>query len=306
MRQSLEDFCRKNGQSQLLESWDAEKNAPLTPSGVSPGSHRAVWWRCEKGHSWQTQINTRVAGCGCPVCAGRTVLSEENSLAVLAPELTKEWDREKNGELTPSQVTCGTRRKVWWKCARGHSWCASVVSRTRHGSGCPVCTGRTVLPGFNDLASRSPAIAREWDAEKNAPLTPQSVSVCSNRKVWWRCPLGHGYQALISTRTMRNTGCPVCAGRKVLSGFNDLSTLEPLVAAQWHPTLNAPLTPADVTPGSHRIVWWKCPQGHIWKAVICSRTGRQSNGCPVCAGRFNETRRLRYDRLIKEAMERGG
>lgn len=40
-------------------------------------------------------------------------------------------------------------------------------------------------------------------------------------------------------------GCPYCAGRKVLPGFNDLASKSPDVAAQWNPALNGGLTPGN-------------------------------------------------------------
>ena len=39
---------------------------------------------------------------------------KENSLAVTHPELTVQWDYEKNGNLTPENVTAGSSKKVWW------------------------------------------------------------------------------------------------------------------------------------------------------------------------------------------------
>ena len=91
--------------------------------------------------------------------------------------------------------------------------------------------------------------------------------------------------------TCRGSGCPYCAGRLVLAGFNDLASLEPKVARQWHPTLNGGLTPEQVTAGSRRSVWWQCPEGHVWKARVHSRTGKQRYGCPVCAGRVKGSRK---------------
>ena len=96
---------------------------------------------------------------------------------------------------------------------------------------------------------------------------------------------------------MHGSCCPYCTGKKVLPGFNDLATLEPKIAA-WHPTLNGTLTPEMVTLGSHRKVWWQCPEGHVWKAVVYSRAGPQKCGCPVCAGKVKAARQQRY----KEAM----
>lgn len=293
MGEKLSAYCVRTGQDILLGQWDAERNGELTPETVSYGSQTKVWWVCEKGHRWQAQVKSRVSGCGCPVCSGRTLQPGENDLAALYPELAAQWHPELNGTLTPRDVMPGTRKKVWWQCEKGHVWQASVGSRTQ-GAGCPVCAGKAIAPGENDLASHFPEIAEEWDREKNGALTPETVTPYSNRRVWWRCELGHTYRAAVSHRTMRKGGCPYCAGRLVLPGFNDLATLEPEIAAQWHPELNAPVTPDMVTVGAHRKVWWQCQEGHVWKSVVYSRTGPMRCGCPVCAGVVKAPTRRRY------------
>lgn len=269
----------------LAAEWDVEKNAPLTPQDVTTGSHKLIWWRCPKGHSYRSAVKTRAQGSGCPYCAGKNVLPEETSLAAEYPTIAKEWDAAKNVPLLPTQVISSTRRKVWWRCPKGHSWRAAVYSRTTLGTGCPVCTGRQALAGENDLATLYPDIAAQWDEEKNGALHPSSVTAGSNRRVWWRCEKGHSYRAVIAQRVQRGDGCPYCANRKVLPGFNDLATAAPLVAKQWHETLNGALTPEMVTAGSHKKAWWQCSYGHVWKAAIYSRAGVQQCGCPVCAGR---------------------
>ena len=267
----------------LASQWNVQKNGALTPEEVLPGSHRLVWWRCEKGHEWQAQVKSRTAGNGCPICANREILTGVNDLASRFPEIAAEWHPTRNGMLTPAQVAPGTRRKVWWRCKKGHEWYASVSSRTRN-SGCPICAGKTVVSGENDLASRFPEIAAEWHPTRNGNLTACQVAPSSNRKVWWRCSLGHEYLASIGDRTQRMGGCPYCAGRKVLPGFNDLASCQPELARQWHPTLNGTLTPQMVTTGCHRKVWWECAEGHVWKAAVYSRTGAKKCGCPICAG----------------------
>ena len=268
----------------VASQWHPIKNGSLTPDQVLPGSHRIVWWSCEKGHEWQAQIKSRVNGAGCPICAHKQVQAGANDLASLYPDLARQWHPTKNGTLTPADVVPGTRRKVWWICPKGHAYQASVSSRV-NGSGCPICAGKIVVPGDNDLASQYPDIARQWHPTKNGALTPAHVAPASNKKVWWRCERGHDYQAVISSRTQRGGGCPYCANKKVLAGFNDLATLYPAVAKEWHPTKNGALTPQDVTPGSRKRVWWRCSAGHEWQAVIYSRTGSQCCGCPVCSGR---------------------
>ena len=171
--------------------------------------------------------------------------------------------------------------------------------------------GRHTLPGLYRQAAPAwrerfghplPDLALQWHPDRNGMLTPSQVTPASNRKVWWQCPLGHASEASVSARTMNGSGCPYCAGKRVLPGFNDLATLDPDVAKQWHLTLNGSLTPEQVTAGSRRKIWWCCQQGHVWKAAVYSRTGAQHCGCPVCAGRVSAKRLARYQASLAERM----
>ena len=285
IRRTFRAFCAEQGKTALLAQWDIERNLPLTPDDVTFGSHEKVRWTCPSGHSWQAMVYTRSEGAGCPYCTGRKASPEQNSLAKQFPALAAEWDDEKNAPLTPQDVTTGSHKLIWWRCPKGHSWRAAVFSRTVLGTGCPVCTGRQALAGENDLATLYPDIAAQWDEKKNGALHPSNVTAGSNRRVWWRCEKGHSYRAVIAQRVQRGDGCPYFANRKVLPGFNDLATVQPLVAKQWHESLNGALTPEMVTAGSHKKAWWQCSYGHVWKAAIYSRVGVQQCGCPVCAGK---------------------
>ena len=200
-------------------------------------------------------------------------------------DLLSQWDAERNAPLTPDGVTFGSHKKLWWDCPKGHSWQAAVFSRTQGSTECPYCTGRKVIPGKTDLATAFPDLAEHWDRARNGALTPETVSPNANRKVWWRCEKGHSYCAIVAHRTRSHSECPYCTNHKVLAGFNDLATQAPQVAREWHPTLNGALGADPVTPGSHRKVWWQCAYGHVWKAAVDSRVGKQQKGCPICAGR---------------------
>lgn len=284
MEQTLLERCLAEGRSDLLDQWHPEKNMDVTPELVSSCSHKRAWWRCEKGHVWQARINSRFHGVGCPVCANKVILVGDNDLGFTHPHISEQWHPVKNGDLTPQMVFAGSRRKVWWRCGSGHEWQASILSRTA-GSGCPVCSNKKIVSGVNDLASAYPELGKQWLSEKNNPLQADEVSVYSNRRVWWQCELGHQWQAVIARRTGYGNGCPYCTGKKVLTGFNDLATRLPEIAKEWHPTLNGELTPGQVTNGSRKRVWWQCADGHIWKAMVYSRTGTRKTGCPVCAGK---------------------
>lgn len=129
-------------------------------------------------------------------------------------ELLAEWDAEKNGAATPQNTPHSSREKAWWRCENGHSWQARIQSRVLTGCGCPVCKGQIIQPGFNDLQTRRPDIAAEWDTEKNAPLRPDAIAVSSNRLVWWRCEHGHVWLTAVFNRVHGGTGCPVCRMKK--------------------------------------------------------------------------------------------
>lgn len=288
---------------ELMKEWHPTKNVALSPTNLSIGSHKKVWWICAKGHEWQSVLKSRVDGSGCPVCANKVIVPGVNDLATTHPDIVKQWDFVKNTAFGPTQVSSGSRKKAWWRCEKGHSWEAVIASRAT-GCGCPVCTGKLIVAGENDLASMFPDVAAQWNYTKNHGFTPEACAPASNRKVWWICELGHEYQATVGARTVHGSGCPYCTGKRVLKGFNDLATIEPRVAAQWHPTLNGALTPEMVTAGSARKVWWQCSDGHVWKAVIHSRTGAKKCGCPVCAGTVKLARQARYASMLEGGVKR--
>lgn len=198
----------------LAGTWDYEKNGKLLPSMVTPGSNKKVWWKCKKGHEWQAIVSSRTNGIGCPVCSGKKVLEGYNDLKTLRPEIANEWNYERNGNLLPTQVTCGSSKKVWWKCSKGHEWESTICGRTSNGIGCPICVNQKVLSGYNDLATLNPELANEWDYEKNRDLLPSQVTCGTDRKVWWKCKVcGHEWQAGIGNRNRLKQGCPECAKR---------------------------------------------------------------------------------------------
>lgn len=138
-----------------------------------------------------------------------------------------------------------------------------------------------LIIGQNDLATVNPDLASEWHPTKNGLLLPSQVGAGTKRKVWWKCHLGHEWEASVSSRN-KGSGCPYCAGQRAISGVNDLSTVNPGLAAEWHPNKNGPLYPNQIMPKSSRKVWWLGKCGHEWEATISSRT--TGSGCPYCSG----------------------
>ena len=404
----------------LAAEWHPTKNGSLTPEHVSTGSIKKVWWLGKCGHEWEAVVSSRARGHGCPYCSGLRLLEGINDLQTINPELAQEWHPTKNGALTPTSISAGSEKKIWWLGKCGHEWQASPKSRNR-GNGCPICAKRmqssfpeqaiyyylnkafpdaknrytelgnnkmeidifipslsigieydgkafhnteeavqrevrkyeicrengiklirvreldipekeigdiyiksTHHPTFSDLdqtiaavletvdsekqvdinvkrdegeikaqyysilkdsslLSARPDLAAEWHPTKNGILKPDMVAKAGNDKVWWLCANGHEWQAVVNSRYMGN-GCPYCAGKKLLLGYNDLQTVKPALAAEWHPTKNGNLLPTMFLEKSGRKVWWKCKEGHEWEAAIRHRSN--GSGCPYCWGRY--------------------
>ena len=397
----------------LVNEWDYEKNKVIKPTDVLCGSNKKVWWKCSKGHEWESSIYSRTRGDGCPYCSSRRLLKGYNDFETLNPIAVKDWDYEKNNGLLPSDVMPNSRAKVWWKCSRGHSYETSIVQRNK-SKGCPICQSerRTSLPEkivlfyikkyFNNVVENykfsnktkkdldiyiidnlvaieydgshfhqnikrdiekdricsdegimlyrirekgcprltsskcyelkddsnvelanaikyilndlgiynveinidadleniytlmefsekkqslnavNPKIAKELHPTKNGNILATNLYAGSNKKVWWICPNGHEYQATVTSRIDKNSGCPYCANYLVLSGYNDLATTNPKLIKEWNYEKNGDLKPTDVVAGSHKKVWWICPKGHEYESSLNSRTDKNS-GCPYCA-----------------------
>jgi hypothetical protein len=239
------------------------------PTKFSAGSDQKFEWVCSKNHKWEASIGNRaLRGTGCPDCAKINRNPTYGSLLGRDfPEIASEahgWD--------PSKVASTSKIKKSWKCSKGHEFESRPQDRTKRNHGCPYCSGRRILPGFNDLATIDPNVASELiDAD------PSTVSPYSNKKVKFRCPQGHIYEASTYNRVRNKSGCGYCSGLNALAGFNDLKTTHPELASEaygWDPT--------TVRAGTHKKLTWRCSLGHIFTASGEARLIETGNGCRVC------------------------
>lgn len=208
------------------------------------------------------------------------------------PALLQRWAPD--NELDPTTITVGTTRKARWRCPHGPDHHFETPVQTLHlalqagRAGCPCCRG--LRPSVtNRLDVLFPWLADQWHPTLNGDMSPDQIVAGSNTDRWWQCPAAddHVWPASPQRRSKAGPGrgCPFCRGLRP-SVTNRLDVLHPDVAAQWHPTLNGDLTPADVVATTHDEHWWKCPAGpdHEWSAPVTWRT-RNGLGCGFCANR---------------------
>ncbi|WP_083266420.1 zinc-ribbon domain-containing protein [Arthrobacter sp. U41] len=268
----------------IAAQWDPDRNS-ITPSQLTSGSNRPIWWLCNNQHSWHATPYARTKGHGCPACAGLRA-TPENNLAVARPDLLSTWHPERNRAelgLLPTDVLPQSNKKFWWTCPQDptHDYQASPAARFR-GRGCPYCAGKKVNAS-NSLAGASLILAAEWDPANDKRA--EEVARGSDYRAGWICrnDPDHQWESFVSSRPADGAGCPYCDGKRP-TDRNRLSLNRPDLADQWHPAKNSPLTPADVTTGSNRRVWWNCPQdpAHVWRTAVRARA-LDDDGCKQCA-----------------------
>lgn len=258
---------------------DSNEGTPDTPRK----QHEKVLMKCLNGeqHSfWVRMDRLPTSKSKCPICTKKTLYPEYNSVAALHPEVVRTFSAKNK---TIAEQTLATQSKMlYWKCEKhGTEYRQSLRGRLGLDGrpGCQECWKYSISVGF-----KYPEIAADWDYEKNTK-SPFEVSAYNNKCVNWICSLGHRYTAQINDRTSRNNGCPVCGGKKVVSGFNDLQSQFPDIAAEFDEAKNR-VAATEVYCKSGLSFWWRCSTNskHTWNTRINHRTIAGTN-CPKCVSR---------------------
>ena len=311
---------------EIAKEWHPTKNGNTTPNMVTAGSNKKVWWYLPYNvpmdypiehlrgkhfdFEWEASCNSRILqNQGCPFLSNfnARVWPGFNDLATTHTKLAAQWHPAKNGNLTPKMVSAGSGKKVWWyqpyddpKTGKhfDFEWEDYCFARVTYDGSCPFLTDHRIYPGFNDLATTHPKLAAEWHPTKNGTLTPKQITAGSHKKVWWYLPYADPktgkrfdfeWESSVCNRASQNLCCPFLAKSnvRVWTGYNDLITTHPELAAEWHPTQNGKLTPQIVTAGSQKRVWWKCGHGHEWQTTVSHRS--MGSNCPICSESKGET-----------------
>ena len=273
---------------------------------LSANSHKKVEWLCDNPQhpTWFASVASRYrSGSGCPYCSGRKAVPGVNDLATLYPEYAAMLVNSDDAV----GVTPRSGKKLKWQCSHNseHTWFVSPHYRlkTTPDSGCPQCSRskRWVNnpPPRKLVRDEHPEILHEAvDSDAVGAL-----SCGSGKKVRWVCQeYGHEYTMAVRKKVSEQS-CPVCAGKQVIAGFNDVATLFPDIAAT---AVDTELM-RTVSRGSEMVVQWRCTDNpsHIWSSSVYTHV-IAGNGCPHCneVGTSKIERRL-YDavRVLNSATE---
>ena len=187
-------------------------------------------------------------------------------------------------------LTYGSHKKVWWICHICKYKYLKTVKRRCRSKRCPVCSGYVIITGINDLKSKFPKIAAEWDYEKNK-VDPSTVNYRTIDKYWFKCPLcSLSYETSPNVR-IKGHGCPYCAGVRLIPGKTDvLSYIKnnpqyKFILDEWDSENNKDIDLSKTGLRSSYRAHWICPNGHHFDMRIANRFEKTHKDCPVCSHR---------------------
>lgn len=209
------------------------------------------------------------------------------------------WDYYKNNliKLYPEKTTNGSGLDAWWRCEKGHSWQQRITTMTHKKENyCTICKNYK-----NSIYAKHPEVVPFWDFDKNVlqGYDIKQMASASNKKVFWKCELGHSWTATVDKVANQKRRCNICASKKVLKGFNDLTTTAPYLLKWWDYDKNI-LKPDQLTKGSHKTIFWKCKNNHSFKKEVLLMN--KNPACGICSGHIivsgvNDITTLRPDFL---------
>lgn len=264
----------------LIQEWHNEKNEGLTPNSFPPASNKKVWWKCARGHEWDTTIAHRTNGTECPKCNPQTSRLEIRIFSEIKAMFSDAVWRDKSLGVECDVFVPSVNLAIE---VDGYPW---HKNRTEED------TSKQQL-----LASNNIKLIRLRDHRLDKLMPTDLVYTHSNKhkdiliELWKQVSklagLSHKQKESIDRAIKKNSFLNSVEYRRLLSLLPGPLEEESLtrkfksIANEWHPEKNAPLLPAHVSYASNLKVWWKCSKGHEWTATVNNRTSNKRN-CPEC------------------------
>lgn len=229
-----------------------------SPIMVGRSSKEAYLWDGECGHQWSRSPFGMNKVSSCPECDRRNREEQKELL-----ETQKLRDQEiarlkRKQEKVQQKLDEETRRRQ----SKHETWKRRVAKMQAEGT-----TLRQARPNIADQVI--------------TPVDTNTILATSTVRLQFQCEHGHTWDTSLRDRVRKNSGCPVCSKRTTVTGINDLATLFPDIAAEWHPDNLVSVN--EVSAGSNTKAQWRCSGcGHEWATQPNYRC-YQGYGCPNCS-----------------------
>lgn len=240
-------------------------------------------------------------------CRKYRAMESDNNLVTCYPQVKTWWDYEENKPHLPEEYTLFSAKQAHFQCpscgTKTHRRIVDAFVLDENGVPvlfkCPYCSGAKATPGVNSLAALYPELAAECLSADD----PERILASSSSRMKWKCPdCGGQWFDLVSNR-VNGAGCPYCEDRRALTGYNDLSTIDPELSLEWSP--NNELSPEEVRRSSPAPALWNCPTCHGEYSYIIAARKVGDDACPYCSERkpspgYNTLQAKHPDLIAKE------
>lgn len=242
---------------------------PMFRKNANDNKIHLICPRCNKKHTKRLDAVER-NGAYCNQCARIMLMCKRGeSLRDEYSVVADMFDKGGNS-ISSSEVTSGSSSKYKFYCngngkLKPHIFEKSLVEMVKAyvqgTSGCPVCAGFVTIKGINDFKTLQSDKAELWDYYNNN-CNPEDIYYLSEKKCNFICPKGHKFtrdprDMYYKSRGAKTRGCPICHGKQLVTGVNDLATLKPDIMQYWDYERNE-VDPTKVTVYSNKEAWFKC------------------------------------------------
>ena len=265
----------------IAEEFNTDKNQDIDVTKLTIKSHKNIWWKCKKGHEWQSIISNRTRGNNCPFC---------------------------NSQVSKNELRIYAELKYFFKNI--------ALKRKVNGFECDI-----LLPDINVAIEYDGVYWHKNkvsnDKKKNIGLLNSNIFLIRVREIGLQkisdndiiydhtkdsilIPIKLILNLLIQNKWIKEHKSIIFKYFKSEEFINDKEYREllerlpspiiedslefkfPLLIKEWNINKNKGLQASDVSSKSSLKVWWKCESGHEWESSIGNRT-QGGNNCPYCA-----------------------
>ena len=249
-------------------------------------------WRCDKcGHSFKMSLDRLISrikrdGYYCTECKATfdTPIQAKNSpLGYTDSNLVDELVSK---HIKKNMIDSLSNIVATWKCSKcSGKYDCSVVKR--HQEGCPYCSNKQMLKGFNTLQETHSYLEKFWDEGNSTKLSDYWSK--STEAINWSCPCcGIHFQCspieMISRTNIENSNfetCPNNCDWDTLVFNNDILHDSPKLREEWSSKNGIPVHLA-LSHIETKKYWWHCSS--CKQDYLCSIPIRREvkNTCPYC------------------------
>jgi len=151
--------------------WNKEKNGNLIPRQIMKNSHTLCWFNCDKCYHCFSVVLYGIKRGWCNYCSNKVLCNDINCQLCLQKSFALHsrainWDKEKNGDITPRDVFMNSGITFHFICDKNSSHTFSnKLNCISDGIWCPYCVNKTEAKLYDTIITIYPNIITQFKKE---------------------------------------------------------------------------------------------------------------------------------------------